>query len=87
MITWQPAIGGFLRDYPDLEVVPVPNDRTLGSPEQYSFPMSMGVRQGDEALKAQLDDVIAQHQAELTSILDKSGVKLYTSTSPSPNSP
>ena len=66
MITWQPAIGGFLRDYPDLEVVPVPNDRTLGSPEQYSFPMSMGVREGDEALKKQLDDVIAQHQSELS---------------------
>jgi mxaJ protein len=85
MITWQPAIGGFLRDYPDLEVVPVPNDRTLGAPEQYSFPMSMGVRQGDEALKNQLDDVIAQRQAELRSILDESGVKLYTE--PLPNSP
>ena len=85
MITWQPAIGGFLRDYPGLEVVPVSNDRTLGAPEQYSFPMSMGVREGDEALKKQLDDVIAQRQSELASILDKSGVKLYTA--PSPNSP
>jgi mxaJ protein len=85
MITWQPAIGGFLREYPDLEVVPVPNGRTLGAPEQYSFPMSMGVREGDQALKKQLDDVIAQHQSELASILDESGVKLYTA--PSPNSP
>jgi mxaJ protein len=85
MITWQPAIGGFLRDYPDLEVTPVPNDRTLGAPEQYSFPMSMGVRQSDEALKAQLDNVIAQRQAELSSILDDSGVKVFTA--PSPNSP
>jgi mxaJ protein len=85
MITWQPAIGGFLREYPDLEVVPVANDRTLGAPEQYSFPMSMGVREGDEALKKQLDDVIAQRQSEFASILDESGVKLYTA--PSPNSP
>jgi len=85
MITWQPAIGGFLRDYPDLEVVPVANDRTLGAPEQYSFPMSMGVREGDEALKKQLDDVIVQRQSELASILDESGVKVYTA--PSPNSP
>jgi mxaJ protein len=82
MITWQPAIGGFLRDYPDLEVVPVPNDRTLGAPEQYSFPMSMGVRQDDEALKKQLDDVIAGHLAELRSILSGSGVSLYTAPSP-----
>ncbi len=85
MITWQPAIGGFLHSYPDLEVLPVPNERTLGSPEQYTFPMSMGVREGDVALKKQLDDVIAQHQSELTSVLDQSGVKLYTA--PSPNSP
>jgi mxaJ protein len=85
MITWQPAIGGFLHNYPDLEVVPVPNDRTLGAPEQYSFPMSLGVREGDEARKKQLDEVIAQRQSELASILEESGVKLYTA--PSPNSP
>ena len=58
MITWQPAVSGFLRDYPDLELVAVPNERALGAPEQYSFPMSMGVREGDEELKKQLDEVI-----------------------------
>jgi len=85
MITWQPAIGSFLHDYPDLELVPVPNNRSMGAPEQYSFPIAMGVRYGDDALKKQLDEVIAQHQTELTSVLDKSGVKLYVA--PSPNSP
>ena len=85
MITWQPAISGFLRDYPDLEVVAVPNERAMGAPEQYAFPMSMGVREGDEQLKKQLDEVIARHQAELTSILNDAGVKLYTPESP--NSP
>ena len=85
MITWQPAIGGFLRDYTDLEVVAVPNERAMGAPEQYAFPMSMGVREGDEPLKEQLDEVIAQHQAELTSILNDNGVRLYTPESP--NSP
>src|SRR5213593_993945 len=64
LITWQPAIGAFLRRYPDLEVVPVPNARTLGSPEQYVFPMSMGVRKGDVSLQKRLDDVIAQHRSE-----------------------
>src|SRR5271165_554962 len=62
LITWQPAIGAFLRAAPNLEVVPVPNERALGPPEQYAFPMSMGVRTGDEALKKRLDDVIANHQ-------------------------
>jgi len=85
MITWQPAIGGFLRDYPDLDVVAVPNERALGAPEQYTFPMAMGVREGDDALKKQLDGVIAQHQGELTSILNDNGVRLYTPQSP--NSP
>jgi mxaJ protein len=85
MITWQPAIGSFLRDYQDLEVVAVPNERALGAPEQYAFPMSMGVREGDESLKKQLDEVITQHQAELTSILNDNGVRLYTPQLP--NSP
>src|ERR1700733_10631164 len=77
LITWQPAIGGFLGASPNLEVVPVPNERALGPPEQYSFPMSMGVRAGNEELKKRLDDVIANHQAELTAILTESGVLSY----------
>jgi mxaJ protein len=77
LITWQPAISSFLSAYPDLEVVAVPNERALGTPEQYSFPMSMGVRAGDDTLKKRLDEVIAQHQVELTAILSKGGVKLY----------
>src|SRR5437879_5499089 len=75
LITWQPAIGTFLQRHPNLEVVAVPNARTLGSPEQYSFPMSMGVRKGNESLKKRLDDVIAKHQSELTTILTQHGVK------------
>jgi ABC-type amino acid transport substrate-binding protein len=77
LITWQPAISAFLSGYPDLEVVVVPNTRALGAPEQYAFPMSMGVRMGDDALKNKLDEVIAKHQAELTAILSQNGVKLY----------
>lgn len=78
LITWQPAIGRFLGRYRDLQVVAVPNTRTLGSPEQYMFPMSMGVRQGDEALRQRLDQVILERQSELTAILTQYGVRLYT---------
>jgi mxaJ protein len=78
LMTWAPAIGSFLSRYSDLEVVAVPNSRTLGGPEQYSFPMSMGVRHGDEALRKRLDQVILTHQAELTAILTQHGVRLYT---------
>ncbi|PWU03851.1 MAG: quinoprotein dehydrogenase-associated putative ABC transporter substrate-binding protein [Terriglobia bacterium] len=77
LITWQPAISAFLRAYPELEVVAVPNERALGPPEQYSFPMSMGVRTGDQPLKARLDEVIEKHQAELAAILRERGVVLY----------
>jgi mxaJ protein len=77
LITWQPAIGAFLRAYPNLDVIIVPNERALGTPEQYSFPISMGVRTGDDGLKQRLDGIIAKHQAELTSILTESGVKLF----------
>ena len=74
LVTWQPAISSFLKAYPDFEVVTIPNTRALGAPEQYSFPMSMAVRQGNDALKKRLDEVIEQHQAELTSILKENGV-------------
>ena len=77
LITWAPAIGAFLRDYPDFEVVAVPNTRALGAPEQYTFPMSMGVREGNDALKTRLDQMIQQHEKELTAILSESGVRLY----------
>ncbi len=78
LVTWQPAVGAFLRRYPGMEVVAIPNARTLGAPEQYSFPMSMAVRTGDAALKKRLDDVIEKYQSELSSVLSQSGVKLYT---------
>jgi mxaJ protein len=78
LITWEPSIGAFLRDYPNLEVVPIPNTRALGSPEQFSFPMSMAVRTADQALKARLDSVIENHRSELASVLSRNGVRLFT---------
>lgn len=77
LITWQPSISAFLRNYPNLEVVPVPNSRALGAPEQYSFPMSMGVRQDDQAMKKRLDTVVGQHRADLESVLEHAGVRLF----------
>ena len=78
LITWQPSIGAFLRNYPNFEVVPIPNTRTLGGPEQFSFPMSMAVRTGDQALKERLDGIIEKHGAELEFVLSRSGVTVST---------
>lgn len=77
LITWQPAIGALLRSASNLQVVPVPNERALGVPEQYEFPMSMGVRTGDERLKNRLDEVIEKHEAELAAILAENGVMSF----------
>ena len=77
MITWEPAIGYFIKNYPDLEVVRVPNERATGSPEQYMFSMAMGVRKHDTALQQELNRVIAQHKSQIKSILDGYNVKLY----------
>jgi mxaJ protein len=77
LVTWQPSVGAFLRNYPNFEVVTIPNARTLGAPEQYSFPMSMAVRTSDQALKKRLDDVIDKHQGELDAALSRGGVKTF----------
>jgi mxaJ protein len=77
-ITWEPAIGYFLRQHRDLTVVTVPNTRSMGSPEQYSFPMAMGVRSDEGALRDQLNKVIAQHKPQLDAILRAYGVRFYS---------
>lgn len=76
-ITWEPAIGFYLRSHPDLTVVTVPNTRSQGAPEQYSFPMAMGVRSDEGALRDRLNRVIAQHHSELDAILREYGVRFF----------
>ncbi len=79
-VTWEPAVGMFLRERPELQVVAVPNSRSQGSPEQYAFPMAMAVRSGDNATREKLNRVIAEHAGDLTRILARNGVKLYKPT-------
>lgn len=77
MITWQPAIGDFLSQYPDLTTATVANDRTMGAPEQFTFPMSMAVGKDNTALKQQLDAVVKSQQAQLEAALKSRGVQLF----------
>jgi mxaJ protein len=80
-ITWEPAVGYFLKSgFPQMEVVPLPNSRSQGVPEQYIFPMSMGVRLDDKPLQALLNGVITKHAGQLTAILNQYGVKLVRPT-------
>jgi quinoprotein dehydrogenase-associated probable ABC transporter substrate-binding protein len=81
MITWAPAIGYFLREYPDLQVTRVPNEEQgPGLPAlRFTFAMAMGVRQHDTALKKALDEVIEKDKPQLDAILANYGIKLYSS--------
>jgi mxaJ protein len=81
MITWEPAIGYFLKDYPELVVARVPNEEEgPGLPAlRFSFAMSMAVRQNDTALKNDLDRVISEHKPQIDAILARYNIKLYSS--------
>jgi len=78
MITWEPAIGDFLKDYPDLKIARVPSEEYgPGLPTvDYTYGMSMGVRKQDTALKLALDKVIAANKGEIAATLAKYDVKL-----------
>ena len=71
LITWQPAIGYFLKDYPDLKAVAVPSEQYApGIPaERFTFAMAIGVRKHDDALKQELDKAITDHHSEIHTIL------------------
>src|SRR5262249_28130984 len=73
-IVWGPAAGYFAaRQQIPMEVVPIPSGKT---DLPFAFDMCMGVRQGDEALLAQLEKVLDAKQAEIAKILRDYGVPL-----------
>ena len=76
-LTWDPAVGYFLKAHPDLAVVIIPNARSQGSPEQYSFPMAMATRSNDPRLHAEVEHVIATHQAQLTAVLREYNIRFF----------
>jgi mxaJ protein len=81
MITWEPAIGYFLKDYANLTAARVPNEPMGPGPpaERFTFVMAMGVRQDDATLKNALDAVVKAKKPQLDAILARYDVKLYSS--------
>src|SRR5262249_52807105 len=74
-IVWGPVAGDFAKKQSaPLEVVPVPAIPGLEVP--FTYEISMGVRKGDRARQAQLDEVIRRKQAEIRRILEEYGVPL-----------
>jgi quinoprotein dehydrogenase-associated probable ABC transporter substrate-binding protein len=79
VITWEPAIGAFLKNYPDLTVTPVPAEQYgPGLPQvSYTYAMALGVRTDDHALKADLNKAIAANKPQIATILADYNIKLY----------
>jgi len=73
-IVWGPAAGYFVaHQRVPMEVVPVPSGK-MDLPN--AFNISMGVRPGNEVLKAELEKAMANKQAEIRKILKDYGVPL-----------
>jgi mxaJ protein len=74
-IDWGPRVGYFAKRQPvELEVVPLSTPR--GASEPFEFPISLGVREDDEALRDKLDKILERNRAEIHDLLKKYGVPL-----------
>src|SRR5712692_11433638 len=73
-IVWGPAAGYFVaHQRVPLEVVPIPSGK---GDLPFAFDISMGVRPGDDALRAQVEKAIRRKHAEISKILKDYGVPL-----------
>lgn len=71
-IVWGPAAGWFARQSPtplDLRPTPVSDDKL-----PMTFEVSMGVKKGNDALKADVDRAVAKQRDSIDGILDTFGV-------------
>jgi quinoprotein dehydrogenase-associated probable ABC transporter substrate-binding protein len=73
-ITWGPFAGYFAKRYPGaLKITPVqPEVDPPGLP--FTFAISMGVRQGNQALRDQLDRFLERREPDIQTILHRYGV-------------
>lgn len=76
-IVWGPLAGYFAKraeknGSPPLTLVPLQDDGAI----PMTFEMSMGVKKGDQALKAKLEQAIDHRQAEIRQVLEDYGVPL-----------
>jgi len=74
-VVWGPVAGYYAKklNASHLDIVPL-QDEDPGNP--FSFEFSMGVREGNKALKAQLEEALSKRQAEIQKILEDYGVPL-----------
>ncbi len=73
---WGPLAGYFARKAAvPLTVTPI-RDTESFKPLRFEFDIAVGVRKGDHALAAQIDEVLARRRTEITRVLEDYGVPL-----------
>jgi mxaJ protein len=73
-VVWGPLAGYFAaRQRVPLDLVPVPSAK---GDLPFAFNISMGVRKGNDVLKARVEKLLDQRRAEITAILKEYGVPL-----------
>jgi ABC-type amino acid transport substrate-binding protein len=74
-VMWGPIAGYYaMRSADELKVVPLTKD--AGKVGKVDFRITMGVRQGDEQWKRQLNAVISKRRADIEKVLREYGVPL-----------
>ena len=73
---WGPLAGYAAKISPvPLAIVPITGAEDF-APLRFQFDIGMGVRKGDDALKARLDDIIARKQPQIRELLESYGVPM-----------
>lgn len=72
-LMWGPIAGPLAKEYPDLKVIPLLKET---APPRLFFRITMGVRNGEEVWKHDLNSLIRRHQDEIDTILRDAGVPL-----------
>lgn len=72
-LMWGPIAGPLAKEYPDLTVIPLLKET---APPRMFFRITMGVRNGEEVWKHELNSLIRRHQNEIDAILRDAGVPL-----------
>ena len=71
---WGPLAGYFAERSPTpLTITPITDTETF-KPLLFQFDIAMGVRKGDRALKAKLDDIIIQKRSQIAALLQSYGI-------------
>jgi quinoprotein dehydrogenase-associated probable ABC transporter substrate-binding protein len=81
-VVWGPIAGYFARSQPvPLAVVPViPSQETPALP--FTFDIALGVRRGEEELRAALDAILQRRRPEINRLLDEYGVPRLETSEP-----